>query len=192
LLIFLASLDAIAAWQLVLARSADNTWSSVFDQADLFGVPAIARAVAVFGIATAVGAVVGRILPSVLVTIALAVGLSVMVIAVQPAIVQPTHSLGYVGPAGSGAAFLRENPDADVIFVTSDNRVVLPADAPMLAPAGEANPLEWLADHSRVVPLGVSQAATARWQAASALMLTIVAAGTLGVAAIVVRYRTPR
>ena len=98
---------SIAAGLLADARSGGNVWSSTFADAELFGPTLVARGLVAFTLGVFVGALVGRILPAVLVAAALAVGVTVVAASAQGMVVQSTYQLSDVGAPGSAVAFVR-------------------------------------------------------------------------------------
>lgn len=183
---------SIAAGLLADARSGGNVWSSTFADAELFGPTLVARGLVAFTLGVFVGALVGRILPAVLVAAALAVGVTVVAASAQGMVVQSTYQLSDVGAPGSAVAFVRSNPDVEVLFVLPSGEIVTRAETPRVAPPGNEDPIVWVAERARLVPLGVSRAATARWQTAETAGLLGVAVLVLGLAMATVRRRTPR
>ena len=164
LLVIALAVAAVSAGALADARTAGNIWSSTFADADLFGSPAVMRGLVAYAIGIGVGALVGRILPAILIAIVLTWAVVSAVGTLQSTVVRSNYQVVDIGASGAGVRFMQENPDFEVGFVTEDQRLVKPDQAAIEAPPGTADPVRWLAERARLIPFGVSRAATSRWK----------------------------
>jgi hypothetical protein len=181
----------IAAWLLADTRSAGGTWSSMFADADLFGLPVVAGAVAATAIGVATGAIIGRILPALILSVLLVGACLAAIAATQPLIVHATLDQTNVGSAAAVATLLRDNPDFDIRLVTPDDEILSLEDARSRAPAG-TDPDDWTAQTYRPVALGVKASKTGEWQVVESVLLLVVAGVAYIGAGEVVHRRSPR
>lgn len=190
--ILIGALAAIPASLLAETRSVNGAWSSTFDDADLFGGPAIARSLAGLAVGLLCGAVVGRTLPAFLLSIAISAMLVFALGASRAAITQPTHPPVDIGGPGYLTRFLADNPDTDVRLVTEEGTILSLEQAAATVPTGVPDAIEWLESRYRLVPFGIKAAKTTEWQVVQSVALVVVATGLIVLAFRVVESRNPR
>lgn len=199
----LPSLAAAAAVLAVLALSSQvlwlarepylpNPWLS-FDDASLHGPILVAKGLAAYGIGLAVGALLGRTLPAVIlatavVWIALA-GTGTVARSLWMHAEGPSHTVA-ADPNGEVLAFPGGYITGSGVR-TPDGRVVTDEEAYQLVPAGEPDPDAWVAAHLTRVYFGVPGDLFPAWDAAETAGYGAVAVLAVGGAFLVVRRRRP-
>jgi hypothetical protein len=187
LVVVFSAAVAIASDRLEGSHTAGGLWISPFADADLFGLPVVARSLLAFGVGTATGAAIGRTLPAFLVGTGIVLAVLTATSVAQPAFARlPTPGIG--GP-GYVAAYLSD-PDVDVRFITSDARMLTTQEAIALVPPGRP-PGEWLQANLQLFPLGISAATTFRWQAVISLVYGATGGLALAVGALISLRRRP-
>jgi hypothetical protein len=160
LVVVLSSAVAVASNSLENAHTAGGLWISPFADADLFGLPVVARSVLAFGVGSAAGALIGRTLPAFLVGVVIILAAVTAMSVAQPAFARlPTTGIG--GP-GYIATYLAD-PDVEFRFVTRDARLLTKDEALALVPAG-TEAADWLQSNMQLLPLGISGSKTFSWQ----------------------------
>jgi len=176
----LGTLTAVTAAVLDTTRTGDGLWSNLYQDAELFGAPVVAHAVAGLGIGLLVGAVMGRTLP------ALIVGAVVAIVVFNVGqqwhesflpesaygIQGPVTTIGVqpkTGPPPSGAdladaAARVMDPDLDYRFQTADGQLLTREAAIATVPAGTTDVGVWLVTHDTPMFEGPSAALTSAWQ----------------------------
>jgi hypothetical protein len=180
LAVALAALTALTAAVLETTRTGDGLWSNLYQDAELFGAPVVAHALAGLGIGLLVGAVMGRTLPALIVG-----GVAAIVLfnvgqqwhesflpasaygnqgAITTTSVQPK-----VGPPPSGAdladaAARVMDPDLDYRFQTPDGQLLTRETAVATVPAGTTSVGAWLVTHDTPIFEGPSATLTGAWQ----------------------------
>ena len=192
LVIVVTSAAAIPAALLAETRSAGGVWSSTFADADLFGLPVVARAIAAIAIGLACGALIGRILPALIVSLAIAALVVSSIGTIEQSVVHSAYNETSIGGPGDVASFIAANPDIDVRFVTTGERVLSLDAALASVPAGVPDAMSWLQDHYQFVTLGVRSTKTIEWQLIESAILVVLSAGFGGLALAVVGRRSPR
>jgi hypothetical protein len=160
LVIACCALVAVASARLETAHTADGLWISPYADAELYGLPVVARGVLSFGIGALAGAAIGRTLPAFLVGMATVAVILSVTSAAQPAFAR--MPVADVGGAGYVAAYLAD-PDVEFRFLTRDGEMLTEGQALALAPSG-ADPASWLQSNLQLLPLGVSASKTFSWQ----------------------------
>lgn len=192
LVVVVSTTAAIPAALLADTRSASGVWSSTFADADLFGVPVVARTVAATAVGILCGAMLGRMLPALIISFVLAGAITLGLGAVEPLVVHATYNQLNVGCPGCVADFITSNPDIDVRFVTKDDQVLSLETAVATAPPGTTDLITWVQDHYRMVTFGVKGTKTVEWQIVQTAILMIVCGACFGASMLVVHRRSPR
>lgn len=160
LVLIFSSGVAVASNSLENAHTAGGLWISPFADADLFGLPVVARSVLAFGVGTAAGALIGRTLPAFLAGIVIVMAVVTATSVAQPAFARPPTT-GIGGP-GYVASYLAD-PDAEFRFVTRDAHLLTKDEALALVPVG-SDAADWLQSNMQLLPLGISGSKTFSWQ----------------------------
>ena len=173
LVLGLSVVGGVAMAILETARSGDGVWHNLYQDAELFGAPVVAHALAGLGIGVLVGALMGRTLPALIVG-----GLVAIVLfnvgqiehqAYLPAPVFDSPNVTAV-PVGGGSnpddVKLVMDPDLDYRFQTSDGQLLTREAALATVPAGTTDVAAWLVTHYALIFEGPSTALTSSWQLA--------------------------
>lgn len=180
-------LVAAASARMETAHTAGGLWISPFADADLFGLPVIARSVLALGIGAAGGALVGRTLPAFLVGLLVVAAVVTATSVAQPLFGRlPTTDIG--GP-GYVAAYLRDS-DVEFRFITPDAQLLSKDEALGLVPPG-ADAADWLQSHMQLLPLGISAAKTFQWQLLTSGIYVAIGGLGLALAALATSVRRP-
>jgi hypothetical protein len=188
------ALLAVASQVLWLAREPylPNPWLN-FDDASLHGQILVAKGLAAYGVALAIGAMLGRTLPAViLATAVIWIGLA------GTGTVARSLWMGTEAPNHIVAA----DPNGDVLAYpggyirggglrTADGRVITYEEANGLVPAGEQDPDAWVTSHLTQVYWGVPGDLFPAWDAAETAGYSVVGVLAVGAAFLVVRRRRP-
>jgi hypothetical protein len=188
------ALLAVASQILWLAREPylPSPWLN-FDDASLHGLILVAKGLAAYGVALAVGALLGRTLPAViLATAVIWIGLA------GTGTVARSLWMGAEAPNHIVVA----DPNGDVLAYpggymrgggmrTADGRVITDEEAYGLVPTGEQDPDAWVTSHLTRVYWGVPGDLFPAWDAAETAGYAAVGLLCVGVAFLVVRGRRP-
>jgi hypothetical protein len=188
-LVVALSAAALAATVVATSRQPWLDGQPAFWDGALFGPPVVGRAIAAFGIAAFVGAVVGRTLPALLIAgLAWAVLLN-GVGGAQQGWLDARKEI--VADASVGAAYGWNGVIVDVRWQAPDGSLLTDGQALALAP-GNADPYAWLsAQGYEMVQLGVPIERLPEWQWLELGGLAVVGLGGLVAAAVVVERRRP-
>jgi hypothetical protein len=186
----IAMLAAIPATWLADVRSAGGVWTSTFGDADLFGVAVIARAVAALAIGLVCGAIIGRLLPAVIVSAALVALIPACAAMAQPLAAKTSIDAMNVGGPGYVSRLLADNPDIDIRLVNREGLVVKVEDAARAAPPGSSIST-YLDSSFRPVALGVKSERTLVWQLLETAGLGVLAFVLIAVTRWIVERRRP-
>jgi hypothetical protein len=188
------ALLAVASQVLWLAREPylPNPWLN-FDDASLHGPILVAKGLAAYGVGLAIGALLGRNLPAIiLATIVVWLGLSGTGNVARSLWMQaegPNHT-AIADPSGHALAF----PGGDMTgsgWLTADGRRLTDEEGYALAPAGEPDPTTWAFDHLTLFYYGVPGSLFPAWDAAETAGYAAVGVLAVGAAFLVVRQRRP-
>jgi hypothetical protein len=185
---------AVASQVLWLAREPylPNPWLN-FDDAGLHGPILIAKGLAAYGVALAVGALLGRTLPAViLATAVIWIGLAGTGTVARSLWMQADarNHIVALDPNGDVLAF----PGGTIIgggWRTPDGRLLSDQEASRMVPSGESDPDAFLASHFLRYYSGVPGELFPAWDAAEAAGYAAVGAVGVGAAFLVVRRRRP-
>lgn len=155
LLLFAAG--AVGATAYLLQTSREGYSPATAETLALFGWPVLARAFAALGIGLFAGALLGRILPSLIVGSAICF---LVLAAGSTAQAQWMHA--QVAPVPADAIW--HGHSYGVAFVDDSGRTYSEPAAVALAPTDGGNPYDWLAAHGyREIDIGVSDAVALQW-----------------------------
>jgi hypothetical protein len=194
LLVVLSVLLALASDVLAAVR---NPWEPQpnFTDASLHGWVIVPKALAIFGISVLVGALVGRVLPAIVLTLFIGVvlwsaGAIMMTAWLQGEAKQHTFPLSATGnpdeslfPGGTYFATAWLGPAGEILFSQEE--------AMALAPPGTADPASWVYDNVPQVQMGVPGSLYGTYQLTESLLFGVVALGALIVAFPIVQRRRP-
>jgi hypothetical protein len=181
-----AAAATTTAW-LAETRSFHGIWSATYSDADLSGLPLVVRFISAVVLGLYIGTVVGRVLPALIVASCISAIVVILLAQLQFAVVPPTYEHLSIGSPGYVDRFLTANPDIDVRFVTNDGAVLTLQQAIRLVPVDTPSVGDWLQEHARLVPLGVKNSASWRWQLLETGLL-----GALSLTAYVMTFRVIR
>jgi hypothetical protein len=185
LTLVLSGILAVGATILETTRNAGGVWVSPFNDAELFGPPLVAHALAGLGIGLFVGAIVGRTLPAVIVGAIVAIAIvNIGMTAQSDWVPDSAFGSGTISGGTSDRGPDPLDPWTDVRWFTSDNRLLSRDEALATVPAGTADVPTWLRAHYTEVDLGISVTKASEWQALETL-------GFLGVAGVLVLVAFP-
>jgi hypothetical protein len=178
--LILSTVAAIAAAVLDGTRSGDGVWTNVYQDAELFGAPVVAHALAGLGIGLLVGALMGRTLPALIVGGLVAIVLF-NVAQIEHEVYPPDSIYGGSGlisdPGGGGAnpedAKRVMDPDLQFRFQTADGQLLTHEAAVATMPAGTTDVGTWLVTHYTPIFEGASAALTSSWQVRETLAFGI-------------------
>ncbi|MHB8960262.1 MAG: hypothetical protein ACYDAN_11600 [Candidatus Limnocylindrales bacterium] len=191
------ALLAVASQILWLAREPylPNPWLN-FDDASLHGPILVAKGLAAYGVGLAIGALLGRNLPSIiLATLVIWLGLAGTGNVARSLWTQaeaPNHT-AVADPNGDVLAF----PGGYIRgggWRTADGRIITdayPLEASGIVPAGEQDPFAWLDAHLTRFYFGVPGDLFPAWDAAETAGYAAVGVLAVGAAFLVVRQRRP-
>jgi hypothetical protein len=197
ILLLLVVLSGLLAVTSDVVWSGRNPWQPLpnFSDPGLHGWVLIPKALAVFGVALLVGAAIGRMLPAIVVALALSLILWTIDATVMDAWLQgeakqhavPMSSTGNFDeslfPGGTYFATAWVGPSGEILFSQEE--------AMALAPPGTADPATWAYDNVPQVQMGVPGSLYPAYQLTEGLLFGVVALGTLIVAFPVVQRRRP-
>jgi hypothetical protein len=185
LLLLLMVAAGAAAAVLEAARTGDGIWSNAYQDAELFGAPVVAHALAGFGVGLLIGALMGRTLPALIVGAVIAIALFNVGQLTHEAWLPPSLSGGVIAQSVGGtdpaAATRVMDPDLAYRFVTSDGRLLTREAALAAMPPGTTDVGAWLTTHYTPFFEGPSAALTSRWQ----LLETLAFSGFGGLALLI-------
>jgi ABC-type transport system involved in multi-copper enzyme maturation permease subunit len=191
------ALLAVASQVLWLAREPylPNPWLN-FDDASLHGLILVAKGLAAYGVALAVGALLGRTLPAVILATAVIwiglAGTGTVARSLWMGAEAPNHIV-VADPNGDVLAF----PGGYIRgggWRTADGRVITdPSDpaASGIIPAGEQDPYAWLDAHLTRIYWGVPGDLFPAWDAAETAGYAVVGVLGVGAAFLILRGRRP-
>lgn len=182
---------AVASTALVETRTVGGIWYSPYDMASLYGAPVLAHGIAALAIATAAGAIAGRTLSALVLTVVFGIALAVAVMTAQASFARPGLLITDIGAPGYVAKFLAFNPDNAVLFVAPSGDILSLDEAKRSVPAATADVAQWLQDNYRFVPLGIKTEKATQWQLVETTAYAVVSVGSLVLAAGVVGVRRP-
>lgn len=184
---------------LALAGAADLMAQAYLPKSDLGflnhesrGLPLVMRAMVVLALGVALGALIGRFLPALLVGIALCVGMSFMLGAAldhwlpSQVLVLAENDVGLTNPAITDVRY--QTPDGRIISA-QEGEIIVSAAYERAAQAGEPEPDPATLPHE--VFTGISAARHGEVVLRESLALGALTLGLLGFAAVVVRSRRP-
>lgn len=183
---------AVATALLSHTRSGGGLWVNAIEEIDRQGVGLAGRALFGFGAGVALGAVVGRTLPSFVlgvVTCAIANGLLEYIRTNFVASVAVSIDMNPGRPGW--ARLVLNNPDAADVRVALDGRLVPVTEAARLAPPGVSDVASWLEENFQAFPFGTPAHIAIRWQFVEFMILVGAATLLLLVAVVVVSRRRP-
>lgn len=186
LTLVLSGILAVAASILETTRNAGGVWGSPFTDAELFGPPVVAHALAALGMGLVVGAIIGRTLPAIIVGAVVAIVLVNLSMMAQSSWIPASAYGGSVSLSGSGVQDGPEplDPWTEVRWYTADGRLLKRDEALATVPAGTADIRAWLTGQYTEVTLGISATKAGEWQA-------LETAGFLGVAGVLLVITFP-
>jgi hypothetical protein len=192
ILVVLVAAVSVAAFAATAVASSRQPWfdgQPAYWDAALFGPPVVGRAIAAFGIAALVGAVVGRTLPALLIAgLAWAVLLVGGVDAAQQRWIDARTE---VIEDSSGALFGWNGIPVDSRWRSAEGSLLTEDEALAIVPAGE-DPYPWLSGQGyELVQRGVPIERLPEWQWLEFGGLAVVGLGGLAAAAVVVERRRP-
>jgi ABC-type transport system involved in multi-copper enzyme maturation permease subunit len=188
------ALLAVASQVLWLAREPylPNPWLN-FDDASLHGLILLAKGLAAYGVALAVGALLGRTLPAVILATAVIwiglAGTGTVARSLWMRAEGPNHIVA-ADPNGNVLAF----PGGYITgggLRTTDGRILTDEEGYGLVPAGEQDPDAWVASHLTRLYWGVPGDLFPAWDAAETAGYAVVGLLGVGAACLVVRRRRP-
>jgi len=192
ILLVLVAASVVSALAATALEGAREPWSggqlSLWD-AELSGPPPVARAVAAFGLAVLLGAVLGRTLPALIVSGALVVAAVAIAAGAQGVWLDTQKSVVADADSGPGPDF--SGAIVDVAWQAPDGRLLTDEEALGLVPAGETASWLWTTAGMRQVQLGVSDDRVADWQWLEAGVALAAGAGFLIATIPIVDRRTP-
>lgn len=177
LVLALSAIGGVAMAILEMARSGDGVWHNLYQDAELFGAPVVAHALAGLGIGLLVGAVMGRTLPALIVGGLVAIVLFNVGQIEHEAYLPPSvydnpgaisQPLGGGGPGPDDAKRVMD-PDLDYRFQTAAGQLLTQEAAVATMPAGTTDVGTWLVTHYTPIFEGPSAALTSSWQLAETI-----------------------
>lgn len=182
------TIAALSAEAMYDTRSMLGTWT--FANIGLHGALLVARAFLIFGVGLLVGAILGRVLPALIVTAALAV---VLVVVVAPAVrstwlaAQPQVLMSPADADAGAAAQV-----FDLVYQAPDGSVLNDGQALAQVPSGEPDPYGWLESAGyRAMYYAIPTETAARWEPLETMGTVATGLVVLGTAVLVVRRRRP-
>jgi hypothetical protein len=188
------ALLAVASQVLWLAREPylPNPWLN-FDDAGVHGPILIAKGLAAYGVALAVGALLGRTLPAVILATAVIwiglAGTGTVALNLWMHADAPNHIVA-LDPNGDVLAF----PGGTIIgggWRTPDGRLLSDAEGSALVPSGEADPDAWKSSHLLRYYSGIPGELFPAWDTAETAGYAAVGVFGIGAAFLIVRTRRP-
>jgi hypothetical protein len=181
------SVLALVLWGMEAVRTAGGLWLSPWPDAELYGLPVIARGCLGLAVGAFFGSLVGRQLPALLCGAVVVIALTFVTGTAQDGFVHVPDA--QPGAAGYVAAYLA-NDDVEIRFVTPDNQLLTRAEALASVPAGVADPAAWLQANEPLMPFGITEARTRAWQVLVSMLYLLAATGfTIGASAITSKRR---
>jgi hypothetical protein len=188
-LLALLALSAVTSELLLYARQPWVAPGLSFDNPGAHGVVVVFRGLAAFGVALAVGAVAGRILPAMVVATALILALwlgadvtrSVVLFdeALRTARVEPVNSSTFPGAKFFGS-----------MSRAPDGRIMTDEEAFRSAPAG-VDPAEWIAANFEAVYLAIPGSEYPRFAAVESVSFAVLAVVAMAATVVIVDRRRP-
>jgi hypothetical protein len=186
-----------------LAGSSELLWeirepwepSNRFSDAGLHGPVIVAKGVAAFGVALVSGALIGRVLPAVIIISVLCLGLQIGAETAKGIWMQAeagSHIVAVGDPAGGIGA----NPFPGGVFVriewrTPDGKILTDEEALAQVPVGTEDPQEWLSENFHRIQAGVPGSRYPEWARLEIIGFTVIGVVAFFAAFPIVRYRRP-
>jgi hypothetical protein len=189
------ALLAVASQILWLAREPylPNPWLN-FDDASLHGPILVAKGLAAYGVALAIGALLGRNLPAIiLATFVVWLGLAGTGNVARSLWMQaegPNH-MAVADPNGDVLAFPGGVINGYSAWRTADGSLITDAEAHRMIPDGQQDPDAWMFSHLTLVYQGVPGDLFPAWDAAETAAYWAIGVLAVGAAFLAVRRRRP-